>query len=177
VLASKGLEQAMRDTQATALAQLGHRLANLSSERDTQDAIDAENVRALNERVRGMQAERRQLEASIAIQQERTASAGQAVARFADLRTRKFVTEVQTEEKRAEFLDQQGRLQELLRSRATLDREIAGAQRELAAADLSAVKRRSLDDGRSRDRGRTGRRGFALNFNSSSTDEAFTSIP
>jgi ATP-binding cassette, subfamily B, bacterial CvaB/MchF/RaxB len=34
-----------------------------------------------------------------------------------------------------------------------------------------------LDDGRSRDRGRTGRRGFALNFNSSSTDEAFTSIP
>ena len=34
-----------------------------------------------------------------------------------------------------------------------------------------------LDDGRSRDRGRTRRRGFALNFNSSSIDEAFTSIP
>jgi hypothetical protein len=34
----------------------------------------------------------------------------------------------------------------------------------------------ALDDGRSRDRGRTRRHGFALNFNSSSTDEAFTSI-
>ena len=48
------------------------------------------------------------------------------------------------------------------------ERPLAGGRAPCRAVDL--------DDGRSRDRGRTGRRGFALNFNSSSCDEAFTSI-
>ncbi|MGH7944233.1 MAG: HlyD family secretion protein, partial [Opitutaceae bacterium] len=68
----------------------------------------------------------------------RMASAEGTVKRYRELSARKFVPELEAQQKQEEFLDQQGKLQSLQRSRLGLEGELNSLRLELASSELKA---------------------------------------
>ncbi|MET0985945.1 MAG: HlyD family efflux transporter periplasmic adaptor subunit [Steroidobacteraceae bacterium] len=137
-------ERASRTTpgaQATAIEQTGQRLTHARRERDAQIRIEETEAGIRRERVQSMIVELQQLEAGMAVQQQRAYSAQSTASRYKEFFARKLVTSLQVEQTEADMLEQQGRVHELQRSHTALQRELTTLQRELAAAELGASQR------------------------------------
>jgi membrane fusion protein len=132
--------------QTAAIAALRQRQDALEREADAQAGIARMQVAGTQERLRRMDVERRELQAAATNQRQRMDGAEHAVARFEALRAQGFVPEAQVEQKRDELLQQRGRLSEILRDAAALEREIDTLRRDLASADLRAANDRSRLD-------------------------------
>ena len=71
------------------------------------------------------------LEAQIALQKRRVSLAEESVRRLVDLQGQNFVSAAQVQERQAELLDQQQKLADLERGKASSARDLSGAQAEL----------------------------------------------
>lgn len=138
VLSTERSSRETREAQAAAIAQLRERRESLLRSREQQAGIDAILKRTTGEKLRGMQAELHQLDAEIATQERRVASARSALERQEALLEQRFVSPAQVQQKNDELLDQRGRLQGLQRNRLSLMRDIAAMRSELGSLDLKA---------------------------------------
>jgi membrane fusion protein len=138
VLSTERSSRETQEAQAAAIAQLRERRESLLRSREQQAGIDAILKRTTEEKLRGMQAELRQLDAEIATQERRVASAHSALERQEALLEQRFVSPAQVQQKNDELLDQRGRLQGLQRNRLSLVRDTAALRSELGSLDLKA---------------------------------------
>jgi membrane fusion protein len=143
VVSPEGASTQIAETQATAIAQLEQRLKNLEAERADQQKLATVQASSLREALLSQERELRELDDSIALQQERAASAGRIARRHAELLERHFVSQIDADQKYAESLEQQARLQELRRGRTQLERDIKAHRQELATTEITARQRLS----------------------------------
>nr|WP_298723409.1 HlyD family efflux transporter periplasmic adaptor subunit [uncultured Steroidobacter sp.] len=143
VVSPEGASTQLAETQATAIAQLEQRLKNLEAERADQQKLATVQASSLRESLISQERELRELDDSIALQRERAASAERIARRHAELLERHFVSQLDADQKYAESLEQQARLQELRRSRTQLERDIKAHRQELATTEISARQRLS----------------------------------
>lgn len=130
--------------QASAIEKMHERRRGLAAELDNQTVIDGIQTQAARTRLRSLEAELEQVGAELRIQRQRMASAEQSVARYRRLQDEKFISPAQAQQKQEELLEQQARLQALLRSRTALERDIGALRHELAAAELRTRNQRSV---------------------------------
>jgi membrane fusion protein len=128
------------EAQAAAMEKLREKRRSLESERAKQSLLGNIEAQALRERIGKLQAEIAQLNREIVIQRRRLDNSGKMAARYRELARAKFVSEVQAQQKDDELLDQQAKLQALLRARVSLERDVGAARSELSAADLRTDK-------------------------------------
>jgi membrane fusion protein len=133
-------------SQTAAIETIRQRQAALAREIEAQAGIARMQAAGAQERLRRMDVERRELQAAAANQRQRVDGAERAAARFETLRAQGFVADAQIEQKRDELLEQRGRLSEILRSEAVLEREYDTLRRDLASADLRDANERSKLD-------------------------------
>jgi membrane fusion protein len=143
VLSTERSSRESAQTQAAAIDKLKQRRASLENELAKQGTIDNIQTQATQERLRGMDAELEQLRGEMGIQQLRVASARENLARFRKLMNNQFVSAAQTQQKNEELLEQQARLQALLRTRTALERDINMLRHELTSTGLRATNQRS----------------------------------
>ncbi|MEO5863339.1 MAG: biotin/lipoyl-binding protein, partial [Burkholderiales bacterium] len=124
VLSTERSSRDSAETQAAAIGKLKQRRASLETELAKQGTIDDIQVQSTQERIRGMEAELAQLRGEMGIQQQRVASARENLARYRTLMRNQFVSAVQAQQKNEELLEQQARLQALMRTRTALERDI-----------------------------------------------------
>jgi membrane fusion protein len=133
-------------SQTAAIEAIRQRQAALTREVESQAGIARLQVAGTQQRLRRMEAERRELQSAEANQRQRVESAERAFARYESLGAQRFLPEAQVEQKRDELLDQRGRLSEILRDQASLERELESLRQDLASAELRATHERSKLD-------------------------------
>jgi membrane fusion protein len=133
-------------SQTAAIHAIRQRQEALAREYEAQAGIARLQVTGTQERLRRMEAERRELQSAAANQQQRVESAERAFARYESLGAQRFLPEAQVEQKRDELLDQRGRLSEILRQQAVLERERDSLRQDLASAELRSTNERSRLD-------------------------------
>ncbi|MDQ3261877.1 MAG: HlyD family efflux transporter periplasmic adaptor subunit [Pseudomonadota bacterium] len=143
VLSTERSSRDSAETQAAAIGKLKQRRASLETELAKQGAIDDIQVQSTQERIRGMEAELAQLRGEMGIQQQRVASARENLARYRTLMKNQFVSAVQAQQKYEELLEQQARLQALMRTRTALERDINTLRHDVTSTDLRATNQRS----------------------------------
>ena len=146
VLSTEHSSRENAEAQGAGIEKLKERRANLAKELSKQDSIDNVQIQSTRDRIRGMEMELAQLRDEIAIQQQRVSSADQSLSRFRTLMNNQFVSAAQTQQKNEELLEQKARMQTLIRSRTTLERDIRTLHHELASTDLrGSTQRASLE--------------------------------
>jgi membrane fusion protein len=143
VLSTERSSRESAETQATAIEKLKQRRTSLEKELAKQGTIDTIQVQSTQQRVRGMEAELGQLRGEMGIQQLRVASARENLARYRTLMKNQFVSAVQAQQKNEELLEQQARLQALMRTRTALERDINTLRHDVTSTDLRATNQRS----------------------------------
>lgn len=143
VLSTERSSRESAETQAAAIEKLKQRRASLENELAKQGAIDNIQVQSTQERMRGMEAELGQLRGEMGIQQQRVSSARENLARYRTLMKNQFVSAVQAQQKNEELLEQQARLQALLRTRTALERDINTLRHDVTSTDLRGSNQRS----------------------------------
>jgi membrane fusion protein len=133
-------------SQTAAIDAIRQRQDALAREYEAQAGIARLQVTGTQERLRRMEAERRELQSAAANQRLRVESAERAFARYESLGAQRFLPEAQVEQKRDELLDQRGRLSEILRQQAVLERELDSLRQDLASAELRTTNERSRLD-------------------------------
>ena len=143
VLSTESSSRDSAETQATAIAKLRERRMSLAKELSKQGTIDTIQTLSTRERVRGMETELAQLRVEMGIQQQRVASAHETLSRYRKLMKEQFVSAAQGQQKNEELLEQQARLQALMRTRTALERDITALGHDLTTTDLRATNQRS----------------------------------
>lgn len=138
---SSSLESAQ--TQASAIEKLRERHRGLTGELSNQATIDSIQARATQARIHSMDAELVQVGNEIRIQEQRIASAQATVGRYQRLMAEKFISAAQAQQKNDELLEQQARLQSLVRTRTALERDLGALRHEVASAQLRTSNQRS----------------------------------
>jgi len=130
-----GRESAAREDIGSAVdARLRERRGALARERTATAAAARAERDSLERRAAGLEREVEQLDLEIATQVERSALSSRAVSRAAALEGTGFVSRSALDRERDAAMEQQSRLGALRRSRMGLERDLAGARLESAAA-------------------------------------------
>ncbi|MEQ1529464.1 MAG: HlyD family efflux transporter periplasmic adaptor subunit [Methylococcales bacterium] len=143
ILSTESSSREAPQAQAAAIAQLKQRRDSLLAELQKQQVIDQIQYRSLLDRLHAMQREQLQINQEIDTQQKRLAGAENTSTRYQQLLSKKFVSEVQAQQKQDEWLDQQGKLQALQRVQMTLQRDIHSAQLEVDSSDMKFKNQRA----------------------------------
>ena len=146
VLSTERSSRETTETQAAAIEQLRDRRDSLARSAEQQASIDQIQKRTVEEKLRGMQAELRQLDAEIQTQEQRVAGAKVILERNQALLEQHFVSPVQLQQRKDELLDQRGRLQSLQRNRMTLTRDLGALRLEHDSLDLKAQTQRAATE-------------------------------
>jgi membrane fusion protein len=136
----------MPESQAAGIATIRLRQASLRRDVLTQAEIARLQAQGLQERLRAMAQEQRQLQAALDLQRQRIEGAQRTVARFEGLAAQHFVADPQVDQKREELLDQRSRAGDIQRAQALLARDEAAVRQELATIDLKAGSERAKAD-------------------------------
>jgi len=128
--------------ESAAIETIEQRLASLERELATERLLSDEQVRRTCARIRDTEAELAVVRAGITTQEQRIASAERGVSRYENNLPQGYVPQVQVQQKRDESLEQQARLEELERSRVSLQRDIDSLSRELVAGELKNTSQR-----------------------------------
>jgi membrane fusion protein len=118
--------------------ELSMRVANLEAEKENIRLLAEQQKEQLVRRIDDLNKELRQSDAEIRLQQTRVASAREDFQRTQQLVKDGFVSDTALTAKRNEQLDQQVKLETLRRNRATIERDLRGAQSDLPGVDLRA---------------------------------------
>ena len=122
--------------QATMLADLRQRRDSLRDELVKQRDIDALTSHGVAERIHGLEAEIREAQAQLELQQGRIAGAQRSVARQEQLAAQHFVSEAAVQQKQEELIDQRAQSAQLQRTITGLTSDLNAARLELAASGL-----------------------------------------
>ena len=135
------------NTQVEIAKQLQSRQASLRQDEAKTHQLYEGLIASARTRLAQLLQERDQLARAVAAQTQRVALSTIVVERNTQLFAEKFVSELALQEKRADLLDQQNRLYDLLRSKVANEREAVGLQTELAGlplkerSDIEAMER------------------------------------
>ena len=143
VVSSERSSRETPEAHATAMVQLRRRRESLQDELAKQGHIDRIQFSTVQDRVRSLDAELVHLTAELQLQEQRVASAADTVQRYRLLVAKSLASEMQAQQKREEWLDQQSKLHSLQRSRLALAGDIQALRRELASSDLKAKNQRA----------------------------------
>jgi membrane fusion protein len=116
--------------------QLRDRLASLEAERAQAVQLGSEQLAQGHKRVDDLRKQLAQSDAEAAAQQRRLDSAEQESQRVQQLLKEGFASENMVRDRRNDALDQATKLESLKSSRASLDRDLRGAQAELPQIEL-----------------------------------------
>ncbi len=125
-------------TQAAAIGLVKQRRDSLRRERLAREEIDRLKLQRLDRRIASLEHEIGKLDDSRKTQRQRLLAAEQTAARFAKLRTDKFVADAQVQQTMDIALDQRGRLQDLERDHIALEGEREALRFERDSALLEA---------------------------------------
>ena len=126
--------------QADVAQSLTQRRQDVAQEQQQAQAQAALRREGLMERAQSLSEQRRQALADVALQRQRVALAEQTAQRFADLRTQRFVSDVDAQKQQADLLDQRVRLQGLERTVSALEADQDAVTRELRLVPLDAQR-------------------------------------
>lgn len=143
VLSSEQASLENDDAQAAAIESIVARRASLFEELEQQDELNRVQWQDMQRQVRNLDAELRQLDQAIAVQQQRVQVATQTLNKFRQLYANHYVSEVQWQEKQELTLAQQALLQNLKRDRATLDRERGVLQANIDSSRYQFARQRA----------------------------------
>jgi membrane fusion protein len=127
-------------TQAAVARSLALRQADLQDELSQQGRQVQTQLAALDARAASVESALAQQAREIGLQRERVQVVRDVAARYPDLVRTGAVSPVESSEKQAELLDQQGRLSELERARVALQAELASVRAERATLPLQASR-------------------------------------
>ncbi len=116
------------------------RMAEVRRQRDETQSASRTEVKAISERIGGLEAELAQLDGELEAIEAREALARLALARTRELERRGFVSPAQGQQKEEESLDHRARRHAAARARLAVGREIAGLR---AAIDESRSRSRA----------------------------------
>lgn len=129
--------------QQAVIASLQQRHASLKTAFGNQSILDLNQRRNLEERLRGLESESKQLDSAMQTQTQRLASAEETAARYRELAAKGYVAQLQLREKIEQTLEQKSRLESLQRERIGLLRSVEDLRRQLQGYDLDASNRRA----------------------------------
>lgn len=117
--------------QAEISERVRSRIENLKAERATQLDLMLLQRSSLERRVRSLENESSQLESEVRLLSDRVSLSLKNVERFKELARTHFVSQAQAQQREEESLDQQARLQALLRTRLGIEKELVTIRSEL----------------------------------------------
>ena len=135
------------DTTERAAQHILARQQSLSTERTLRELQTRQREQVLTDRIRTLQAELRQAEEELSLQQRRVQLARTTLARNEQLAAAGFVAPAQVQTRQEELIDADGRLQSLERARLALQHDLQALQGERNAlsaqlqTDLSQIER------------------------------------
>jgi len=118
--------------------EMAMRIANLEAEKESVRLLAEQQKDQLRRRIDDLKKEIAQVDAEIRLQTTRVASAREDFQRTQQLVKEGFVSDTALTGKRNDQLDQQVKLENLRRSRATIERDLRSAQSDPSAIDLRA---------------------------------------
>jgi len=127
--------------QAAAIEHIRARLQRASRERQAQLEIESSETAVLQDRVRSMETELDQLDASIRVQTQRAETARATAESYRAYFERHLLTRLDLERAEADALEQLGRQHELQRARTALLRELEEARAALQTMRFASEKR------------------------------------
>lgn len=136
VLSSERQSSTQGDTQAAISKQVEVRTLSLREELNKTRQLQQKESEALARKIAGQQTELLNLDAQINGQQNRVQLSKDVVARDQNLAAQGFFSKEAVQQKQADLLDQQTRLQSLERDRITVGRDLAAQQAELSSLPL-----------------------------------------
>ena len=136
VLSSERRSSAIGDTQEAISAQVRTRHASLDQEREKTLRMQREEYATLQSRLMSLKTQISSIDGQLITQRNRVEIAREAVTRYEHLFAEQYISRDQLQQKQAEVLDQNLKLNALDRERATLAQDIAAAKNDLAAAPL-----------------------------------------
>lgn len=125
-------------TQEALAKQLTLRRVSLEEETAKVNLLYNEQIQSATARLGRLNGEYSELQRAIEAQRQRVALSEQVVERNRQLFTQQYVSEAALQDKRADLLDQQNRLRELVRTQSTQQREAMALQSELNNLPLKA---------------------------------------
>ena len=138
-------------TQTAIVRQLAARHASLAEERHQQERLLAQQMRALADRLRTLQAEQAQFEREIALQRDRLRLAEKSEQMYRILRERDMASELEAQQAEAGRIEQATRLSNLERQRIVTQRErftLEGELKDLpfkVQAQIAIINRSSAE--------------------------------
>ena len=136
VLSSERQSSTQGDTQAAISKQVEMRRLSLGEELNKTRQLQQKESDALGRKIAGLQTEVLNLDGQIKGQRNRAELGEQAVARVRSLAAQGFFSNEAVQQKQADLLDQQTRLQSLERDRISVARELAAQQNDLSSVPL-----------------------------------------
>jgi len=118
--------------------ELAGRLTSLQSESEQEKLLAEQQAIQMRSQISNVQRELRQFDEEIALQKTRVAAARADLQRALDLQKDGFYSDSKISELRNAMLEQQGKLQALIRQKASTERELSSAQAELPAIEMRA---------------------------------------
>jgi membrane fusion protein len=131
VLSADRASASRGDTAVAVSVLLEQRLASLQVDQTQLHTQSMRRAEAARRRIDDLEADRRRILDQLRLQRRRVALGVEALARYTDLELRSFVSPANVQQHQSELIDQQQRLAEFERGRATNERDIRTAQSEL----------------------------------------------
>jgi membrane fusion protein len=128
------------DTQKLISGMLQKRRDSFGSELKQSNLQAQQRLAALQQTLLDIRLESQRAEAQIVLQQERVRLSEQTLKRFKDLQATNFISAAQLQERQAELIDQQQRLADLHRVKASHQREINTTEAQVNEAKIAALR-------------------------------------
>lgn len=136
VVSSERQASAVGSIQASISTQVEQRKLSLRAEMEKARLLYRQERDSLQRKIAALQAERDQLNAQIALQEQQVSLAQSALSRYQGLLERAYISPEMLERKQEALLEQQARRQALERTRLGIERELSGEEALLASLPL-----------------------------------------
>jgi membrane fusion protein len=140
VLSSERASAERGEAESAIGALLETRRANFVTERAQASMQGRQRLQATERRARDLATEIPRIDNQIGLQKHRVALAEEGLKRYQNLAAVSFISQAQLQDKTAELIDQQQRLQDLERARGAAERELATARAELQDQQAQAKR-------------------------------------
>jgi membrane fusion protein len=123
-------------TQAAVIGEARQRKASLQQEIDKTRLLQRDERSTLRARIEGLRAQLTDIDSQLATQRTRTSLAVDTAARYAGLLAKDYISKDQAQQREADLLDQQSKLNSLQRDRSAAAQSLSEAVSDLAGLSL-----------------------------------------
>lgn len=139
-----GVNDAAGSEQVT--AEIRRQLAQMQVEREQVATLGKNQVQQARERVASLEGELRQADQQIRLQTERLESSKSVLKQWRDLKAQEYISPIYIQQKEQDVQDQEIKVQETRRQRASLAKDLSDAQLKVPASQAqSAAQLEQLD--------------------------------